>query len=408
MIEFKNNEMYVEGVRVSDIASKFGTPTYVYSLKRIEENINIIFSTFDELDFHLNYAVKANANLHLLRVFRENGCGVDTVSYGEIQLARTAGFSPDEIVLNGVGKEDEELKFAIENDVYAVNCDSEEELKYLDDMANSENKRVRVALRVNPNIDAQTHPHITTGLKENKFGIDLATAKRIIDEYRDSSSIDIVGLHTHIGSQIISVEPYVETFLQIKKFMEEVGKQFEHYNIGGGWGIDYKSGQRIFNVKEYKEKAIPILKSMNVKIVGEFGRFIIGNASLLLTKVLYNKHTPYKNFVVVDTGMNHLIRPVLYNAYHRIIPVERRQGHLVADIVGPLCESADFLGKDRDLTSIKRGDLLVIMDVGAYGYAMSSNYNGRFRGAEVLIDRDKVTLIRRREDINDLLSTQKV
>ena len=410
MITFKNDEMYVERVKMSDVAAKFGTPTYVYSLRRIEENLRIISSVFDELDFHLNYAMKANANIHLLRILKENGCGVDAASYGEILLARYSGFPPEEIVLNGVGKEDEELRFALNNNVYAVNCDSVEELEYLDAMAKSENKRVRIALRVNPDIDAKTHPHITTGLKENKFGIDLETAREVIERYRNSSSIDIVGLHTHIGSQITSVEPYVETFRQIKEFMEAVGKRFEFYNIGGGWGIDYKNGKRIFDTKEYKEKAIPILKDMNIKIVGEFGRFVVGDSGLLLTRVVYNKHTPYRNFVIVDAGMSHLIRPVLYNAYHRIIPVKRtKEGtHFVADIVGPLCESGDFLGKERKLTDLKRGDLIAIMDVGAYGYVMSSNYNGKFRGAEVLVDGDKVSLIRRRETIDDLLATQKI
>ncbi len=363
-------------------AERFGTPTYLYDLDFITDRVKRVYQFFNQFDFHLAYAVKANFNLDILKKLNELGTMVDIVSFGEYEQVRKAGFTPDRIVVNGNCKSAGELKHYVSDGVYCINLDSLEELLRLEKVAE---KPVRVAIRVNPDVDPRTHPHIATGLKENKFGVDYETAERMVQIIAKSRFVRLVGLHCHIGSQIVEVEPFKEAFESMKNFVSRLGLNLELVNLGGGWGIDYGDGRQL-DLNEYEKKIFPILKSFNSKILLELGRWVVAPAGYLVTKVEYIKRTKNKTFVVVDAGMSHLIRPALYGAKHRIQPlysIEKRPS-IVADVVGPVCESADTFAKGLQLPEPREGELVVIRDVGAYGYAMSSHYNLLRKAPEVL------------------------
>jgi len=367
-------------------AELFGTPFYFYDLDFIRDRVRKVYDFFKQFDFHLAYAVKANFNLDILSMLNELGTMVDVVSFGEYERVKKAGFTPDRIVVNGNCKSAGELKKYVEDSVYCINLDSLEELLRLESVAD---RPVRVAIRVNPDVDPKTHHHIATGLKENKFGVDYETAERMIQIISSSRFVRLVGLHCHIGSQIVEVDPYRQAFESMRSFASKLNFQLELVNLGGGWGIDYGDGRQL-DLEEYRKIIFPILKGFNCRIILELGRWIVAPAGYLISKVEYVKRTKNKNFVVIDAGMSHLIRPALYGAKHRIEPLYEQKDRptIVADVVGPVCESADTFAKSLEMAQPKESELLVIRDVGAYGYAMSSHYNLLRRAPEILYSKE--------------------
>ncbi|MBB6062129.1 diaminopimelate decarboxylase [Thermosipho japonicus] len=371
------------------VASEFGTPVYIYFEKILEERINKVKNVFEEINFFPTFAAKANNNPAILKILKNHGFGVDILGEGELLACKIASIEGDKIVWNGNGKTKEQKDLMKEYKVKYVNVDSKEEFENL--WKNGDD--FELFLRVNPDIDAKTHPYISTGLKKHKFGVDFKTAEEILKSQK------ISGVHIHIGSQITDVKPFKEAIEKTLKLCQKYN--IEKINIGGGWGIKYKDENEI-NTQEYKEEIIPLLKNFKL-VINELGRFIIAPAGFLLTKVILVKKTDEKFFVVTESGMNHLLRPALYNAYHKIEILNNSKGEILVDVVGPLCESGDFLAKERKIKKPEIGDLLVIKNAGAYGFSMANNYNGTIRPAEVLITKDgKTKLIRKRETFDDL------
>ena len=371
------------------IAEKFGTPTYVYFADTIREKARKVLEVFENLEVLPTFAVKANGNPVLLRILRDAGYGMDVVTPGELIASELAGVSMDKIVWNGNGKTEEEMKFFLSKGVKMVNVDSFEEMELWRKMKTHD---LDFFIRVNPDVDPKTHPHISTGLKKHKFGIPLNSLEDFLKKFSD---MNVVGLHVHIGSQITDVSPFVEALSKVIEASDKYG--FKSINIGGGWGINYEGKE--LNLEEFKEKVIPLLKGK--KVIFEIGRYIIGPAGVLLLRVVRVKKGN-KNFIVADGGMNTLIRPSLYSAYHNIKILGRNEDVKKFDVVGPLCESGDILGIDRYLPEPKEGDLLIVENAGAYGFSMSNNYNSTLKPAEVLVDGDRVYLIRKREGLDDL------
>ena len=408
--KYKHNQLYCEGVRIDKLARKYGTPLYVYSRKTFLDHYRKLQAAFRSVRPLICYSVKANSNLSILRMLVKIGAGLDIVSGGELFRALKAGVSPKKIVYASVGKKEKEIEYAIKNNILLFNVESLSEARMINRVAGRLRRRQAIALRVNPNVKAKTHKYITTGHKQNKFGIDIETAKGIFLNRQELRNLDIAGVHLHIGSQIVEAKPFVKAIERLAGFvkdLESCGIRIKWFNIGGGLGIIY-SGERPQTAQEYAKEVLPLLKKLNAKIILEPGRFISGNAGVLVAKVLYIKEAPGKNFAIVDTAMNDLIRPSLYEAYHEILPVGSRPYRSSRrirryDIVGPVCESGDFLGKDRKFIDLKEGDLLSVMSAGAYGYSMASNYNSRPRPAEVLVDGSRARLIMRRETYKDLV-----
>ncbi len=377
-----------------EAAEMFGTPLYLYDARIIRERITQVHEVLDGIEHEIFFAFKANSNLHILNFLKRMGLGADVVSPFEYQMALKAGFRPDEIIVNGNGKSVQELEYYSCQGVKCVNVDSIQEIKRMP------KSPLSVALRINPDVDAKTHPHISTGLKKNKFGIDLETASSLLKKL--PKNLRLAGLHCHIGSQITSVSPFVEAFESLLNFVRIENLKLDFLNVGGGWGIDYLHDGNGLDLKSYKEEVLKVLKSFNVPIYFELGRYIIAPAGYLLTKVLEVKETPTKRFVVVDASMASFARPSMYNAYHHVEFLG--SGKLVeADVVGRACESGDTLAKARLVNAPKIGDLGVIFDAGAYGYSMASNYNLFPRPAEVLYDNGEFFLIRKRESFEDML-----
>jgi len=403
---FKGGELYAEDIPVKSLAERFGTPLYIYSQKTIERHVMAYKEAFKDINHIVCYAVKANSNLSILRLLKRLGCGADVISGGELFRAIRAGISPKKIVYAGVGKTEEEIREAIKAGILMFNVESPEELKEINRIAGAIKKKAPVALRVNPDIDAKTHPYISTGLRKHKFGIPIEEA---LENYLIASrmeNIEIKGIHKHIGSQITDVLPFrdaLKNILSLVKELDSKGIRIRYIDMGGGLGISYKDEEPP-HPSELARAVKPLLKGMEATLIVEPGRSIIGNAGILVTKVLYHKKTREKNFIIVDAGMNDLIRPTLYGAYHEIVPLRRQKTErIVADIVGPICESGDFFAKDREIEAPPKGEYLAIMSAGAYGFSMSSNYNSRPRPAEVLVNGKKALLIRKRESYRDLL-----
>jgi len=403
-------ELFCEEIPLSHLAEKFGTPLYVYSKKTILEHFYKIKKAFSQIHPLICYSLKANSNLSILKLLVKNGAGLDIVSGGELFRARVINCPPKKIVYASVGKRNEEIEEAIDCGILLFNVESKRELERINLIAEKKKRKASVALRVNPEVKSFTHKYITTAEK-TKFGIDIKTAKRIFSLKSNFPCINILGLHIHIGSQITKSTPFIKAIKKILPLIEEAKKakiNLRYFNIGGGLGIVYNR-ERPQTAEEFAKKTLPLLKKTGLKIILEPGRFIVGNAGVLLTRVLYIKDTPYKRFIIVDAAMNDLIRPALYGGYHKIVPVKKLQvtGYRLqvkkkADVVGPICESSDFLGKERNL-NVKEGECLAVLGCGAYGFSMSSNYNSRPRAAEVLVDKDKVYLIRKRENYRDLI-----
>jgi diaminopimelate decarboxylase len=417
---YQDNELYCEDLPLKELVEEFGTPLYVYSRNQILHNFRMVEAPLAGLDHCVCYALKANANPALLKVLAQEGSGADVVSGGELQLALNAGFGPEKITFAGVGKRDDEIEFALRTGVFAINAESSQELQAISRIAYRLGKTARLALRINPDIDAQSHPYITTGLKQNKFGIPGEEAIAVFKYAASLPNIAPIGVHTHIGSQITRAEPFVEaaTFLSgLTRSLREAGFPITHIDLGGGFGVQYVNaivqeglpqeaeGALPPPLNQFIEAVLPVLRESGCSVWIEPGRSIVANAGVLLTRVLYTKENGAKKFVVVDAGMNDLLRPSLYSAYHQIVPLSlQTYEHEKVDVVGPICETGDFLARERTMPKSKRDDYLAVMTAGAYGFSLSSNYNARLRPAEILVNGEKIRIVRKRETIDDLLN----
>jgi len=390
-----------------ELADKYGTPLYVYDFNHFSAQYNELKKAFKARKSIIAYAVKANSNLSVIKHFASLGSGADCVSIGEVKRALLAGVDKYKIIFSGVGKRDDEIKEALERDILMINVESEAELGRVHDIAKSLGKIARISIRVNPNIDPKTHPYISTGLHENKFGVDIETAKKMYIFAKKSEYLEPVGIHFHIGSQLTELEPIKEASAIVSdlvRSLKAINVDIKFFDVGGGLGIRYKDEETI-KPYDYAQAILSTLSGLDVTIICEPGRFLVGNGGWFLTKVLYEKVNGDKRFVIVDGAMNDLIRPSLYNAYHKIEVLSDSKEVSKANIVGPICESGDFFAKNIEVPLTKPGDLVVIHSAGAYGFTMSSNYNTRERAAEVAIE-DKDRLIRRRETFEDLIACE--
>jgi len=407
----KNNEnFFIEDVDVKSIIKKFPTPSYVYSKQKIINNFENLESAFEEVDHLICFAVKANSNLAILNILAKNGAGFDIVSGGELKRVLAANGDPAKIVFSGVGKTKEEIKLAIENNILTFNVESEGELDRIQEIANAMNKKASISIRVNPNVDAKTHPYISTGLKENKFGVSEESAFDLYKKAQSLDAIEIKGIDCHIGSQITDLKPFEDSLKKLNKLVDKLeaeGINITHLDIGGGIGISYEN-EKTIDLNQYAEVISKEIHGKGLKLLLEPGRVITADAGVILTKVEYIKKTKDKNFAVIDAAMNDLMRPSLYEAFHKIINVsENKDEESKFDIVGPICETGDFIGKDR-LMRAAPGNILVIMDTGAYAMSMSSNYNSRPRLFELMIDKQKIHVIREQESFDDLIQGEKI
>jgi diaminopimelate decarboxylase len=411
--QYRQGELYCEDVPLSRIAKEVGTPCYVYSHHTLVRHFRVYDSAFQNIPHIVAFAMKANSNLAVLRLMAKEGSGVDIVSGGELFRALKAGVPPAKIVFAGVGKKPEEIQDALKADILMFNVESSAELQAINEVAASMGMKARVALRINPDIDPKTHPYISTGLKKSKFGI---AADRAIEEFQTAAAfghIEVVGLHAHIGSQLTQVAPFVESLKKVLAMVQTLAEQgivIRYLNIGGGLGITY-SDETPPQPKDLAEAIFPLVRDLKCVLIMEPGRVIVGNAGVLLTKVLYAKDGESKRFLIVDAAMNDLIRPSLYDAYHDIRPLYENVTHgakKAVDVVGPVCESGDFLAKDRLMPEMKAGDLMAVMSAGAYGFVMSSNYNSRPRIPEVLVHEGQIHVIRSRESYDDLVRGEQI
>ncbi len=409
--EYVNDELYCESVPVSRIVEEVGTPFYLYSHATLKRHFEAFDGAFAGTRRLVCFSAKANTNLALLRLFQSMGGGLDIVSGGELYRGIKAGFAPERIVYSGVGKKIDEIDYAIGAGILMFNVESMEELEAIDGRAKALNKNAPVALRVNPDVDPKTHPYISTGLKKNKFGIEAESALDGYKAARKMKNLEIIGIDCHIGSQITETAPFKDALSRLKKLAGELkglGIEIKYLDMGGGLGITY-SDESPPHPDEYAKALVESLKDTSFHLILEPGRVIVGNAGILVTRTLYRKSGQVKEFVIVDSGMNDLMRPTLYGAFHAIRPVMRKErGSIKADVVGPICESGDFLAADRDMADVKRGDLLAVMSAGAYGYVMSSNYCSRPRVPEVMVKGDSFAIVRQRETYEDLVRGESV
>ena len=408
---YKDNALYCEDVAISNLAETYGTPLYVYSRATLERHWHAFDQALAGRDHLVCYAVKANSNLAVLNVLAQLGSGFDIVSGGELQRVLAAGGEPDKIVFSGVGKLPQEIEMALDCGIHCFNVESEQELVLLNQIAEQKKQVARVSFRVNPDVDAKTHPYISTGLKENKFGINFNDAERVYLQASEMAHIDVIGIDCHIGSQLTELSPYIDALERLLYLIQQLqvkGIHIQHLDLGGGLGIRYKDETPPLP-KEWTEALKNQLDGFEGRILIEPGRAIAGNAGLLVSQVNYIKHSQDKNFAVIDAAMNDMLRPSLYSAWLEIIRVERNsdQPSKLYDIVGAICESSDFLGKDREL-QIAQHDLLAIRSAGAYGFSMASNYNSRNRAAEVMVDGEKHYCVREREVFDDLIRGESV
>ncbi len=408
--DYRNGELFVEEVPLQQIAEKFGTPCYVYSQSVLTNAYRQFDAAFEKRDHLICYAVKANSNISILNLLAQLGSGFDIVSGGELQRVIKAGGDAQKIIFSGVGKNANEMRMALNLNILCFNVESEIELMTLNHVAKSMGKVAPVSLRVNPDVDAKTHPYISTGLKENKFGIATDEAIRIYQSAQLYPHIRFTGIDCHIGSQLTLLEPFIEAtekMLQLLQSLKNQNINIEHLDLGGGLGIRY-SDEKPPSIKEYVTTLCSLTQNMKQRLVIEPGRSLVGNSGILLTRIEYLKQTAARNFAIVDAAMNDLIRPSLYDAYHDMLPVKKNTVAAKSyEIVGPVCETGDFLGRDRKL-SIVNGDLLAIMSAGAYGMSMSSNYNTRSRAAEILVSGGQMHLIRQRETFDQMIAGEQI
>ena len=411
--EYRNGELYAEDVPLARLAEEVGTPFYAYSHETLSRHFRVFDEAFSSVPHLVCFAMKSNSNLAILRLFGAMGGGLDIVSGGELFRALKAGVPPGRVVFAGVGKSDEEIAFALEQGVLLFNVESEEELANIGAAARRLGARAQVAIRVNPDVDPQTHPYIATGLKKSKFGIDISRAR---EQYRAAAALEGVeptGVHCHIGSQITTSAPFadaVDIVARLVEALREDGRDIRYLNLGGGLGITY-SDEAPPLPKDYAAAILPRLEGLGCTLIFEPGRVITGNAGVLVSRVLYGKANPEKRFVIIDAGMNDLIRPSLYQAFQDVWPVEeaaRERARRVTDLVGPICESGDYLAKDRNLPELRRDDLVAVMSAGAYGFTMASNYNSRPRPPEILVRGSEYHVIRERETYDDLVRGERI
>ena len=422
---YKKGRLFTEGLEAEKIAQTLGTPAYIYSKATFLNHLAKIQNAYKDIDTTVCFSVKACGNINILRFLAEAGCGFDVVSGGELFRAQQAGADMNKIVFAGVGKTDNEIIEALKANIAYFNIESEQELQNIIALARKTkpSKKPKLALRVNPDIEYKTHAYITTGKKETKFGIDIENAIKVFDSFSRNPSIELSAIHVHLGSGGKSIDPFVNAVKKILPLIEQLrnkGHNIEALNLGGGYGADYES-DTVPSAADYAAGITPLLKGKNLKLILEPGKSIAANAAILLTRVLYTKTSGSKKFVIVDAAMNDLIRPALYRAFHFIWPAsvnekmlpQKRTADLkiagteIVDIVGPICESSDFLAKDRALPPLKRGDLLAVFTAGAYGFTMASNYNARCRPPEVLVEGENFTVIRKRESYEDLTANEK-
>jgi diaminopimelate decarboxylase len=418
-IAYKENILYCEDIPLSELAEEYGTPLYVYSKNQIIEKYRSLNGALGDISHLVCYALKANANHHILQLLVTEGAGADVVSAGELYLALKAGFSPDKIVFAGVGKREDEIEFALNQNIFSFNVESVSELHTISRAALRMGKKARISLRINPDIDAQSHPYITTGLQSTKFGIEASKAIEVYTYAATLSSLELVGIHTHIGSQITKVEPFVATANYIVGLvgkLREAGINLTHIDFGGGFGVQYTNAvshealpqeetpnNNVPTPAEFLAAVLPILQTAGCSIWIEPGRSIIADAGVLITRVISVKENSIKKFVIVDGGMNDLLRPSLYQAYHQIVPLSINTYECEkVDVVGPICESSDFFARDRLFAKSNAGDYLAVLTTGAYGFVLSSNYNGRPHPAEILVNGDRVRIIRPRQMMEEL------
>ena len=407
---FKNNRWYSDGVALSKIAEKVGTPAYVYSLPAFEAKFREVDQAYKSVPHLVAYSMKTNDNLSVIRALGRLGSGIDVVSGGELFKARKAGIAPGKIVFAGVGKTDEEIAYALQEGIRYFNVESIPEIKAINSIAKKMGKTASIAIRFNPNVDALTHHYISTGKKENKFGVFLGDLEEVMATVRQSTSVRWTGVHAHIGSQMTQTAPLGKSAKVVEQIVLKLRREgFPIYdvNLGGGYGIDYK-GEKPPKASQYASMVLPVIKRLNAGLILELGRFISGNSGVILTRVVYVKKSGKKTFYIVDAGMGDLIRPVLYEAYHRIAPAEGPQKPVQSvDVVGPICESGDFLAKNRKLPLAKRGDLLVVFSSGAYASVMGSTYNSRPLAPEIVVRGNRFAVARRRQTREDLTRLEK-
>jgi len=422
---YKNGELYCEQVPVARIAREVGTPAYIYSKATFLHHYHQIADAFSPLNAMVCYSIKSCGNINILKMLAAEGCGFDVTSGGELFRALQAGAEAKKIIYAGVGKSDQEIDDAIQAEIAAFNLESEAEIENIDRVARSIGRVAVGAIRINPDVDPKTHVKTTTGKKETKFGVDIERAERVFEQYRHLKNLRIAGVHIHIGSPVYEIEPYVQAVKKMVDLIDrltERGHKIEWFDVGGGFAVNYERPDQAFPVSEHAKALLPLLQGKPYKIALEPGRYIAGNAGILLTQVLYRKTGGEKKFVIVDAGMNDLIRPTLYDAYHHIWPVKPDAANLptersrsfkpyegeIVDVVGPICESGDYLAKARPLPQTKRGDLLAVFTAGAYSFSMSSNYNNRPRAPEILVDGSSYKIIRRRETLEDLVAPERM
>ncbi|NWG01864.1 MAG: diaminopimelate decarboxylase [Syntrophaceae bacterium] len=409
--EYKNHQLHCEEIPICEIAEKVGTPFYLYSYHTLVRHFTVFEDAFKGIPHLVCYSAKSNSNLALLRLFVNLGGGVDIVSGGELYRARKAGADPRKIVFSGVGKREDEIEYALKTDILMFNVESSQELQVINEVAGRIGKKAPIAIRVNPDIDPKTHPYISTGLKQNKFGIDILRAPMAYRLAAQLPHLKIVGIDCHIGSQLVEVDPIIEALKRLKQLVENLrkeGMEIQYLDLGGGLGITYEDEEPPHPV-EYASTILDEIKGFGCTLILEPGRVIVGNAGVLISKVLYIKENEEKRFVIVDAGMNDLVRPSYYGSYHQIIPVkEEVREEIVADVVGPICESSDFLAKGRKLPHLRSGELIAVMSAGAYGFSMSTNYNSRPRIAEVLVRNDQMFIIHQRESYEDLIRGEEI
>ena len=404
-MRYKNKDLFIDGLKFESLAKKFDTPLYCYSLKKIKENISNFKQHFKRINPIFCFSIKANSNTELLNEIKKQGFGADVVSIGELMKALKSGFKSNKIVFSGVGKTTKEISFAIDKKILLINAESKSEILEIEKIAKNKKKLVNIGIRLNPNTDAKTLKQISTGKKENKFGVSEKIFLELIELIKKSKFLNLKCLSVHIGSQILDHRPYERMLNVIQKVIDKSKFNFEYVDLGGGMGIDYEKNNKNLNLKKYATNIEKFLKKNNCKIIFEPGRSIIANAGHLISKIIYIKEGEKKNFVIVDAAMNDLMRPALYNAYHRIIPAKKnnQKSKKPYEFVGPICESTDKFSTVKKFQKLKNKDLIVICDVGAYGMSLSSNYNLRLKPAEILINGSKAKIINKRQTLRDIV-----
>ena len=404
-MRYKNNNYFIENISLDKLAIKYSTPLYCYSYNKLRSNIINFFTHFKKFSPLVCFAIKSNTNLNLIREIKKFGLGADVVSKGELMLALKAGINKKKIVFSGVGKTESELKFAIEKKILLINSESESEIKIIEKIAKKKNVVVNIGIRLNPNTDANTLKQISTGKKENKFGVDEKTFLKLVSVLRTSKNIKLKCLSVHIGSQITDHKPYEKMLKAVDKIINKAKFNFEYIDLGGGMGISYEKNQKKLDYKKYKSAIEKFLRKNNSKLIFEPGRSIIGNTAILISRVIYLKETSKKIFVILDAGMNDMMRPALYGAKHQILPAfkNKQKSKKSYEFVGPICETTDKFLSVSNFNKLKERDLIFISDVGAYGSSLSSNYNIRPKPSEILINKSKITILKKRQKLEDII-----